>query len=311
VLAISFSTIGMLVFIFSCSLLGGTLYFFMDSIKSLREIKKEQEQHNNNLHFRVTPEPGVALTEPGPPFKKFPSYFQLTNSPKVSPPPTPLESKSINDIQTLKATFQQQNKLLNRLLLEMESKEAEDPGIGALNAKVEQLELVLEDKEEEIQKLNKQGDLTKKMMMRFEDVQKEFVLMQTKMGTLEKQAAGANNLKIELEETKEELNQLKKEWAKKNEKLQHVFTENQGMHQQLCDTEDKLQEANLQRQQLFKKVKVIEEMNADFQSISDAHQKMQTELRRIGELESMLNMMTQERDNLLQKTKAGTGEVTL
>ncbi len=52
-------------------------------------------------------------------------------------------------------------------------------------------------------------------------------------------------------------------------------------------------------------------MNADFQSISDAHQKMQTELRRIGALESMLNMMTQERDSLLQKKKAGTGEVTL
>jgi hypothetical protein len=37
------------------------------------------------------------------------------------------------------------------------------------------------------------------------------------------------------------------------------------------------------------------------QSISDTNKKLQTELRRIGELESMLNMMAEERDFLLRK----------
>ena len=121
------------------------------------------------------------------------------------------------------------------------------------------------------------------------------------MASLEKQASQANNFMIELEDAKEAFNQLNKDLIKKNEQLQNILTENQRMHQQLCETEDKLQEANMQRQQLFKKVKVLEEMNADFQSIADAHQKLQTELRRIGELESMLNMMTEERDQLLRK----------
>ena len=37
------------------------------------------------------------------------------------------------------------------------------------------------------------------------------------------------------------------------------------------------------------------------QSIADTNKKLQTELRRIGELESMLNMMAEERDFLLRK----------
>jgi hypothetical protein len=37
------------------------------------------------------------------------------------------------------------------------------------------------------------------------------------------------------------------------------------------------------------------------QSISDTNKKLQTEMRRIGELESMLNMMAEERDFLLRK----------
>jgi len=39
------------------------------------------------------------------------------------------------------------------------------------------------------------------------------------------------------------------------------------------------------------------------QGIADSNKKLQTELRRIGELESMLNMMAEERDFLLRKKK--------
>ena len=67
--------------------------------------------------------------------------------------------------------------------------------------------------------------------------------------------------------------------------------------------EDKLAEANLQRQQLQKKVQFLTDLNTDLQSISDTNKKLQTELRRIGELESMLNMMAEERDFLLRRKK--------
>jgi hypothetical protein len=42
-------------------------------------------------------------------------------------------------------------------------------------------------------------------------------------------------------------------------------------------------------------------MNNDMQSISETNKKLQTEIRRIGELESMLTMMAEERDYLLRK----------
>jgi hypothetical protein len=37
------------------------------------------------------------------------------------------------------------------------------------------------------------------------------------------------------------------------------------------------------------------------QHVSDSNQKLQNELRRIGELESMLSMIAEERDRLLNK----------
>ena len=57
----------------------------------------------------------------------------------------------------------------------------------------------------------------------------------------------------------------------------------------------------MQRQQLQKKVQFLQELNADMQNISETNKKLQTELRRIGELESMLTMMAEERDQLLRK----------
>ena len=77
--------------------------------------------------------------------------------------------------------------------------------------------------------------------------------------------------------------------------------ENQRMRLLMNELEDKVSEANLQRQQLQKKVLFLTDLNNDMQNISDTNKKLQTELRRIGELESMLNMMAEERDFLIRK----------
>ena len=69
----------------------------------------------------------------------------------------------------------------------------------------------------------------------------------------------------------------------------------------LNQTEDKLSEANLQRQQLQKKTQFLEEINTDIQQMSDANRKLKNELRRVAELESMLNLITEERDALLKR----------
>ena len=53
----------------------------------------------------------------------------------------------------------------------------------------------------------------------------------------------------------------------------------------------------------MKKVQFLESINTEFQQVTDANKKLQNELRRIGELESMLSMMADERDNLLQRKR--------
>ena len=67
------------------------------------------------------------------------------------------------------------------------------------------------------------------------------------------------------------------------------------------ETEDKLKDANFQRQQLQKRVSYLEELNNDLQAVSDANKRLESQIKRIGELESMLNVVAEERDKLIKK----------
>jgi hypothetical protein len=42
-------------------------------------------------------------------------------------------------------------------------------------------------------------------------------------------------------------------------------------------------------------------MNNDMQTVAEANKKLEGQLKRIGELESMLNMVSEERDELARK----------
>ena len=67
------------------------------------------------------------------------------------------------------------------------------------------------------------------------------------------------------------------------------------------ELEDKLREATFQKQQLQKRSAYLEELNTDLQVVSDANKKLEAQLRRVGELESMLNVVAEERDQLMRK----------
>jgi chromosome segregation ATPase len=139
------------------------------------------------------------------------------------------------------------------------------------------------------------------MAAKIEEVYQEFEQLQQKMASLEKQASRANNLALELEDTREAYEQIHKDLQRKVEKLEELYTDNQRLQQELNILQDKLAEANLQRQQLQKKVLFLQDLNTDLQTVSDTNKKLQSELRRIGELESMLTMIAEERDYLLRK----------
>jgi len=225
----------------------------------------------------------------------------LKKTPKAEPAYTAPEA----ELYTLKNSIEKQQRSLQQLLQQVDDwKGSSSPQKRYNNDEVEELQALLDDKEEELQNVKQQLATAQKMAGRIDDVYREFEELQLKISGLERQAKGASELAIELDDMREAHKQIKKELVRKHDKLQEAVDENQRLHRELAETEDKLAEANLQRQQLLKKVHYLENLHTEFQQVADANQKLQNELRRIGELESMLSMVADERDILLKRRQS-------
>src|SRR6476620_4263332 len=307
-LSINLSLLEIGVLLAGAIVLGLAVYFFITSRRSLKETIEKTNQ-------KVTLRPGfynaptsvpssiqeINITkEPQHP-KKAPAKIYEEPTPAYVPLKSkqPAKEESIDD---LKQTIQQQQKLLNSFLkqveeIENEGREELELQNKHLEKEIENLEARLEKKQAELEEVKQQASMAE----RIEEVYQEFELLQSKMATLEKQANRANNLALELEDTRQSYEQVHKDLQRKAETLEETYAENQRLQQQMNTMEDKLAEANLQRQQLHKKVQFLQDLNTDLQTVSDTNKKLQTELRRIGELESMLDMIAEESDYLLRK----------
>jgi len=175
---------------------------------------------------------------------------------------------------------------------------------SSYNPEIEQLYKKLEEKETELKEIRQQDELSQKLQGHFEEVQSGYEELQLKVQKMEQQAWQAAELAIKLDNIEQSHLQLEKTIAKKEGKVLELSIENGRLHEALNEAEDKLSEANLQRQQLSKKVQFLEEINSDIQQMSDANRKLKNELRRVAELESMLNLITEERDVLLKRRTA-------
>jgi len=187
---------------------------------------------------------------------------------------------------------------------EEEYEEADDSSFDSsaeTSLLAEELRQQLQRKEAEIRELRQQVDLNHKLQNHFEEVQVGYEELQLKVQKMEQQAWQAAELAMRADNLEQEKEQLEKTVLKKEEKIRELSVENGRLHELLNQTEDKLSEANLQRQQLQKKVHFLEEINSDIQQMSDTNRKLKNELRRVGELESMLNLITEERDALLKR----------
>src|SRR6476469_7357773 len=311
-LSINLSLLEIGVLLAGAIVLGLADYFFITSRRSLKETIEKTNQ-------KVTLRPGFynaptsvpssiqernITKEPQHP-KKTPAKIYEEPTPAYVPlkAKQPAKEESIDD---LKQTIQQQQKLLNSFLkqveeIENEGREELELQNKHLEKEIENLEARLEKKQSELEEVKQQASMAERMADKIEEVYQEFELLQSKMATLEKQANRANNLALELEDTRQSYEQVHKDLQRKTEKLEETYAENQRMQQLMNTMEDKLAEANLQRQQLHKKVQFLQDLNTDLQTVSDTNKKLQTELRRIGELESMLDMIAEERDYLLRK----------
>ena len=282
-------------------ILGVAFILFIKSRQTLQQTIKSAKG--------LFTEPKVKKVEIKIPLFETEQMSHRFKSPQQQPAPIRTTISSDENLaKDLKTTIAQQQKLLNTYLkkveeLENEGKEELRQENKELQREITKLQNVIQHKEAEMKELEQEAITAQRMAARVEEVYREFDLLQNKMAALEQQANRANSLAIELEDARHSYEAVHNELLRKQEKLEDVMEESQRMRQEMDLLEDKLAEANLQRQQLQKKVQFLTDLNTDLQSISDTNKKLQTELRRIGELESMLNMMAEERDFLLRRKK--------
>ncbi|MGZ8525016.1 MAG: hypothetical protein ACXWV1_11340 [Chitinophagaceae bacterium] len=173
-----------------------------------------------------------------------------------------------------------------------------------LAAQVSNMRAQLAEKEKEINHTRQKEQLTNEMKSMLDNTYQEFNTLQGKIHKLESQLNSSKLMNMEYEDLKETYSRMSRDFEEYKMKVNALTIENQQLQTQLMDVEDKLREANFQRQQLQKRTIYLEELNRDLQVVSDTNKKLESQLRRVGELESMLNVVSEERDQLMRNSGA-------
>jgi len=187
------------------------------------------------------------------------------------------------------------NERLNRLLEQVEMlRQAERKHIETqkinegLREEIRQLQQSLSTKEVEIRQVRKQQGLENELEDRLRKVFEEFNLMQDKVVTLESHLAKPHMRGYEYDDLQQAYFRLTKEFDEIKGRQLAMLEENQRLSRLLADNEDKLRESNFIRQQLTKKVAFLDELNSDLQQVATQNKKLETQLRRIAEIEQLL-----------------------
>jgi chromosome segregation ATPase len=214
----------------------------------------------------------------------------------------------IEQLRQAQSSLMEHNEKINQLLGQIDIvKETEEKqqeilkNNEELSEQIADLKLLLSQKEKEVNNIRQKEHLTKEMTSMLDSAYSEFNTLQGKIHKLELQVNSSKMVNMDYEDMKEAHYNLVRDFDDNKLKLNTVTTEKQQLQSQLIETEDKLRESNFQRQQLQKRIAYLEELNNDLQAVSDANKKLESQLKRIGELESMLNVVAEERDQLARR----------
>lgn len=196
-------------------------------------------------------------------------------------------SQLLGQIELVKATEEKQQEVLK---LNEE-----------LSDQVNGLKQMLSDKDKEIDNIRQKANLTKEMTSMLDNAYSEFNILQDKIHKLESQVAASKKISLEYEDIREDYYKVTRELDETRIRYDAIVVEKLELQRVLSESEEKLRDMGFQRQQLQKRVAYLEELNSDIQSVSDTNKKLETQLKRLGELESMLNVVAEERDELAKK----------
>lgn len=231
---------------------------------------------------------------------------EIHNAPSpVAHPALVLDEKQdyLEQLRTTQANLLEHNAKINHLLEHIDNlKETEENHRvltrqnEELYSQVEELKLKLSDKDREIAGIRQKEHLTKEMTSALDNAYSEFHVLQSKMQKLETQVSSSKVINMEYEELKESYQKLSHDYEEQKMKLASLNTQNQQLDSQIREMEEQLREATFHRQQMQKRVAYLEELNSDLQSVSETNKKLEVQLKRIGELESMLSMASEQRE---------------
>jgi FtsZ-binding cell division protein ZapB len=223
-------------------------------------------------------------------------------------PESPEKQDYLEQLRRAQSNLLEHNEKIDQLLgnidalKEVEEKQREMTRRNEeLSLQVSELRMKLSEKEAEMNNVRQKEHLTKEMTSMLDNAYNEFNVLQGKMQKLELQVSSSKMINMEYEDLKESFQKMSRDCEEQKLKLGVLFSENQSLQGQLAGVEDKLREANFQRQQLQKKCAYLEELSNDMHAVSDANKKLEGQLKRIGELESMLNMVAEERDQVIRR----------
>jgi chromosome segregation ATPase len=227
---------------------------------------------------------------------------------KTSPAAEKEKPDYIQQLRQAQTSLLEHNEKINLLLgqidivKETEEKQQEILKINEeLSNQIDDLKTMLSEKEKEISNTRQKEQLTNEMTSMIDSAYNEFNVLQDKIQKLESQVNASKRINLEYEDLKENHYRISKDYEEQKKKYSAAVAENKQLLEDLTETEDKLREANFQRQQLQKKVAYLEELNNDMQAVADANKKLEGQLKRVAELESMLNVVAEERDELVKK----------
>jgi hypothetical protein len=223
------------------------------------------------------------------------SEAQIAHAEAQIRPPTVTEDY-MQQLKTAQDNLFQYNQHINKLLQQIQMlKESEKKFQDlqrqhtVLNEQLSDLHKLVAEKDTEIGRIMQEQRLVLEMNERMDKAYSDFTQMQEKLRKLEHYLDQPHSKRIEYDQLQETYFKLSRDYDEVKGKQIALFEENQRLSRILADTEDKLKEANFQRQLYQKKMLFLEELNRDLQEATEQHKKMESQLRRISEMESILS----------------------
>lgn len=214
----------------------------------------------------------------------------------------------IEQLRLAQNALKEQQGKIDKLLQQIDATEVNEKRyeelLEANNKLTEQVSVLtekLKGREKESDRTTKQQHITTEINSLLDAAYSQFNILQGKIEKLETQLNSSKKESMDYAELKENYYKAQQDVQELKQKYTTLETTSREMEIDLVETQSKLRESNFDRQQLQKKISYLEEMNNDLEAVAEANRNLEKQLKRISELESLLNIVSGERDELARR----------